>query len=309
LQIDEIEAYVRHRLRVAGLGENLFSADAIGEIARHSLGVARAVNQICSRALMLSEWRRERPISSKLIVEAIDDCPIDALVALQTPDIAQVEAIAAPERGMDLDKPAVEPALANSGPEAVAPVAHDLKADQEIDLPLPPSLIDSNKAAVEPRAGPAVAKVLPLGRKPSPRSSSRLREIARDRRRSLDNEVPTVVDTGARPRFSGFTARRRIIEPQKEVGTPHPIEKPRRRAWPTALAIVAIGFSVSIAVQRPLITPLARAIPDSLRTDINRLWSRIGTAAREVLESIRPGYHYERPPSSQDKSRKSAGSG
>ena len=49
---DESSAYVRHRLRVAGATQEVFSNGALREVRRHSGGVPRLINIICDRALL-----------------------------------------------------------------------------------------------------------------------------------------------------------------------------------------------------------------------------------------------------------------
>src|SRR5690349_6686532 len=49
---DETSAYVRHRLRVAGAKQEVFSNGALREVRRLSGGVPRLINIICDRALL-----------------------------------------------------------------------------------------------------------------------------------------------------------------------------------------------------------------------------------------------------------------
>jgi general secretion pathway protein A len=52
LSREETLAYVRHRLRVAGSTNDIFSAAALAEVFRLSQGVPRVINVICDRALL-----------------------------------------------------------------------------------------------------------------------------------------------------------------------------------------------------------------------------------------------------------------
>ena len=52
LSSDETSAYVRHRLRVAGATQEVFSNGALREVRRLSGGVPRLINIICDRALL-----------------------------------------------------------------------------------------------------------------------------------------------------------------------------------------------------------------------------------------------------------------
>lgn len=53
LAVDEVETYIRHRLKIAGrAGEDLFAADACQSIHRISRGIPRLVNLVCDAALV-----------------------------------------------------------------------------------------------------------------------------------------------------------------------------------------------------------------------------------------------------------------
>jgi general secretion pathway protein A len=52
LSRDETNAYVRHRLRVAGATSDIFSPGALNAVFRLSQGVPRVINVICDRALL-----------------------------------------------------------------------------------------------------------------------------------------------------------------------------------------------------------------------------------------------------------------
>ena len=79
LRAEDIEPYLQHRLRLAGEREVVFSADAIAAIGEHSQGVPRAINQLCSRAMILAQYEGTRQISLPIIREAVADCPAFAL--------------------------------------------------------------------------------------------------------------------------------------------------------------------------------------------------------------------------------------
>lgn len=68
LDKDEVEAYICHRLNVAGFtGEGLFSEDALREIYRFSSGVPRLINIICDKALLAGFVSETRLISGDMI--------------------------------------------------------------------------------------------------------------------------------------------------------------------------------------------------------------------------------------------------
>ncbi|NGX17290.1 ExeA family protein [Wenzhouxiangella sp. XN24] len=63
LEADELRAYVRHRLEVAGSRAELFTPGAVKALHHHSGGVPRLVNVIADRAL-LGAWAREETVVS-----------------------------------------------------------------------------------------------------------------------------------------------------------------------------------------------------------------------------------------------------
>jgi general secretion pathway protein A len=64
---DETSAYVRHRLRVAGATQEVFSNGALREVRRLSGGVPRLVNIICDRAL-LGAFTEDRHVVTASVV-------------------------------------------------------------------------------------------------------------------------------------------------------------------------------------------------------------------------------------------------
>ncbi|KPK37227.1 MAG: AAA family ATPase [Gammaproteobacteria bacterium SG8_47] len=74
IEADGLNAYVDHRLRVAGFsGAGLFSGAALRRIYRASAGVPRLVNILCHKALMVAYGRGERLVSTAAAQAAIRD--------------------------------------------------------------------------------------------------------------------------------------------------------------------------------------------------------------------------------------------
>jgi type II secretory pathway predicted ATPase ExeA/thioredoxin-like negative regulator of GroEL len=69
--LSEVETaeYIRHRLKIAGAGRELFSKAAILEIHRFSRGYPRLINIICDHALLTGYARDSRKITPNLIKE------------------------------------------------------------------------------------------------------------------------------------------------------------------------------------------------------------------------------------------------
>jgi len=66
---EEVASYIGHALTMAGATAEVFTDEAIGEIASLSRGAPGAINIICDRALLLGEARQIRPISGAIVQE------------------------------------------------------------------------------------------------------------------------------------------------------------------------------------------------------------------------------------------------
>jgi general secretion pathway protein A len=92
LSEDEVEAYIRHRLRVAGAAKQIFKLDAVKQIYHYAKGYPRLINIICDRALMTGYSSGEALITAGMV----DECARELNVALG--DVA-----AAPEQNKIVD--------------------------------------------------------------------------------------------------------------------------------------------------------------------------------------------------------------
>ena len=73
LSRDETVAYVRHRLRVAGATNDIFSPAALSEIYRLSVGVPRVINVICDRALLGAYSMDRHRVTATLVRHAASE--------------------------------------------------------------------------------------------------------------------------------------------------------------------------------------------------------------------------------------------
>ena len=69
----ETQAYVRHRMRVAGATSDIFTAGALREVHRLSGGIPRIVNVVCDRALLGAFTREEHRVTGKLVRQAASE--------------------------------------------------------------------------------------------------------------------------------------------------------------------------------------------------------------------------------------------
>jgi general secretion pathway protein A len=73
LKADEISAYIRTRLKVAGAARlDLFTANAIALIYRASEGIPRLINNLCDNALLTGYAMNARLITSQIVAEVAE---------------------------------------------------------------------------------------------------------------------------------------------------------------------------------------------------------------------------------------------
>lgn len=72
LDLDETEAYIRHRLKVAGLSgqQRLFSRRIVRDLHRRTRGIPRLVNLLCDRALLGAYGGQQPSVSQSLLRNA-----------------------------------------------------------------------------------------------------------------------------------------------------------------------------------------------------------------------------------------------
>ncbi len=70
LSREETKGYVRHRLRVAGATEEIFTPGALLELHRLSQGIPRVINVACDRALLGAYTQETKKITASLVRQA-----------------------------------------------------------------------------------------------------------------------------------------------------------------------------------------------------------------------------------------------
>jgi len=70
LSREETRGYVRHRLRVAGAAEEIFTPSALDEVHRLASGIPRVINVTCDRALLGAYTQETRKVTSALVRRA-----------------------------------------------------------------------------------------------------------------------------------------------------------------------------------------------------------------------------------------------
>jgi general secretion pathway protein A len=104
---NEVSGYIRHRLRVAGTTQPIFTPDAVRTVYRHTRGYPRLMNILCDRALLTGFIKEEKLISPAIVEEAAGD--IAMTIGNQRPEeqkIRRPEKIAPPRfREQRIDRP------------------------------------------------------------------------------------------------------------------------------------------------------------------------------------------------------------
>jgi type II secretory pathway predicted ATPase ExeA len=68
----ETEGFILHRLKVAGGGPDLFTADAVNLIFERSGGIPRRINQICDMCLVVGMEKKSNKVNVNIVQDAID---------------------------------------------------------------------------------------------------------------------------------------------------------------------------------------------------------------------------------------------
>jgi general secretion pathway protein A len=69
LNEDETREYIRHRLKVAGTEQELFSPAAVHEIYAFARGTPRLINAVCDRALLTGYLKEQMPVGPETVRE------------------------------------------------------------------------------------------------------------------------------------------------------------------------------------------------------------------------------------------------
>jgi len=77
---DETDAYIRHRLKVAGTEEQLFDQGAVQEIFLYSGGFPRRINILCDHSLLSGFVKEQRLIDASIVSECARELKIPSYV-------------------------------------------------------------------------------------------------------------------------------------------------------------------------------------------------------------------------------------
>ncbi len=102
LRDGEVEAYIKHRLRlVGGVIYSLFTSDALSLITRYSRGIPRVVNILCDNAFLIGYALKKKKIDGAIIREVIRDLEAEIPASRDTREGTVVFPIRGPVSGGD----------------------------------------------------------------------------------------------------------------------------------------------------------------------------------------------------------------
>jgi general secretion pathway protein A len=73
LDANETEEYIKHRLAVAGVKQEIFTKDAMERIYEYSKGLPRKINNICDMSLLIGFGQELKEINKDLVVKVAAD--------------------------------------------------------------------------------------------------------------------------------------------------------------------------------------------------------------------------------------------
>ncbi len=136
---ESTEAYVKHRLGLAGNKEEIFATDAIEKIHHYSKGIPRMINIISSNALFEGFLVKAKVIDSKIIDSVVSDLGITGEQAgikktLESPDTTEDEFIIEPVQQPVMQEPVMQE---SARPKAKIPVQSPVAARKDPDIQKP----------------------------------------------------------------------------------------------------------------------------------------------------------------------------
>lgn len=151
---ESTEAYVKHRLRLAGSAKMPFAPDAIEAIHRRSAGTPRVINTLCDNALFEAFLARAAEIRAALVEQIADNLGLETGRKVEPEPLAAVAPPPAPQ-------PAVASAPTTAPPVPPSPAAMPLTLSYK-SSPSAASRREPVAVGPEPVPSPAVTPVAPM---------------------------------------------------------------------------------------------------------------------------------------------------
>lgn len=180
---ESTEAYIKHRMRLAGSARNPFTTDAMVAVHRRAGGTPRVINTICDNALFETFLNRSFEITGSLIEQIADNLGLETGAPL-TP--------AASELGAEASSPAELAPRAPLAPSAPAPSAvasRPSAPDAAVTAPTPVFTVPA------PRPPPATVRAASPSAPPNQPGNAVARkkpEPLREKRDPLPDVLPVI---------------------------------------------------------------------------------------------------------------------
>jgi general secretion pathway protein A len=111
LNADSTEAYIKHRLRLAGASRMPFSPEAVGAVHRFSSGTPRVINTLCDNALFEGYVARAPMIDEPMIERVARELGLDGAARAEAPAQARTPP-PPPKQGKPIDMGEIDRYLA-----------------------------------------------------------------------------------------------------------------------------------------------------------------------------------------------------
>jgi len=147
---DSTEAYIKHRLRLAGSPRMPFTADAITAVHRRSGGTPRVINTLCDNALFEAFLNKQTEISGAMIEQIADNLGLE------------------PNRAPQPSAPSPLPTVPNPAPAMTPVVPMIPPVRPSAPAPVPPQVAPAGPMAVAPRSNPLVPPAVQIVPPPPP---------------------------------------------------------------------------------------------------------------------------------------------
>jgi type II secretory pathway predicted ATPase ExeA len=116
---ESTEAYIKHRMRLAGSARSPFSADAMEAVHRRAFGTPRVINTLCDNALFEAFLARSQEIRASLIEQIADNLGLETGAA--PAPVGPASAVSAPVAASAASAPVAASAAPVASPVAAAP--------------------------------------------------------------------------------------------------------------------------------------------------------------------------------------------
>ncbi len=148
LELNEIGAFIQHRLKVAGTDKAIFTKDAVKEIFTFSEGIPRLINIICDHALLTGFAYGRKKIDKAIVTECADELYMPVKRELKREEMNEVVD--------ELKEQVIKEVMQQSGGIEMAQVAAGSPSQKRIQAA--GGVVQVVQATSDKRPGPATAK-------------------------------------------------------------------------------------------------------------------------------------------------------